>query len=92
MNAAAIVVFYCAPFTCAIVALDIAAADVPTYRERLARGAFVPRCLYLARPECFRPSTREERNALRVAGALPHYVHAWCEADPTLLASPEVQS
>lgn len=85
--APALIVFYCAPFTACIVALDVPPEHIEGFngiRERIARGGFSPRHLHLARPNLFRSATASEVRALRAAGCAPHYVHEWCAWDPSL--------
>lgn len=90
--APALIVFYCAPFTARIVALDVPPEHIEGFngiRARIARGAFSPRHLHLARPNLFRPATASEVRALRAAGCAPHYVHDWCMWDPSLASDVE---
>jgi len=75
-----LVIVYCRPFTCDLVALDVAPEHVETYRERRRTGGFCPRTLWAARPELFRAATAQEK---AIAGYEPArdswHVHQWEE-------------
>jgi hypothetical protein len=70
-------VFFCRPFTCDTLALDVAPEHEETLRDRLSRGAFCPRTLWNTRPNVFRLATKEENAALQADGY--HFqVYEWC--------------
>lgn len=68
-----VVVLYCRPFVCDIVALDVAAEHVPTLRDRMTRG-WHPRHVWESRSSAFRKATEEE---VESAGTQGWHVHAW---------------
>lgn len=68
-----LVVLYCRPFTCEVLALDVAAEHVATLEDRMSRGAFCPRTLWATRPELWRSATQIE---VRLASA-SFQVHEW---------------
>ncbi len=71
------IVFYCRPFTCDVLALDVAAEHESTLIERRRYGGFSPRHLWANRSELFRNATKTEEANLRTLGCHGFNVHEW---------------